>query len=97
MTEEEKIIQQEALLEKIEKFVDAEIRGYIQQDGGDIQILGFDIETGIVRVQLQGACSTCPSSIMTLTFGVERRLKEQFPEVKSLQAAGVMLNLDHLE
>lgn len=89
MDEIEKILAQETLQEKIETFIDTEIRPFIQQDGGDIELLSFNIDTGVVRVQMQGACSTCPSSVMTLQFGVERRLKEVFPEITSIEAAGL--------
>lgn len=96
MDESDKIIKQEKLLEKIEAFMETEIRPFVQQDGGDIEVISFDIDTGIVRVQMQGACSTCPSSIMTLQFGVERRLKEEFPEIKGLTASG-LINFDEME
>lgn len=89
MEDVEKILAQEALQDKIEAFMDTEIRPFVQQDGGDIELLSFDINTGIVRVQMQGACSSCPSSTMTLQFGVERRLKEVFPEVTGIEAAGL--------
>jgi Fe-S cluster biogenesis protein NfuA len=69
---------------RLENFIDSDIRPFLQQDGGDIELKG--VEDGIVKVNLHGACGTCPSSIMTLQFGVERRLKEVFPtEVKGLQ------------
>lgn len=96
MDEAEKIIKQEELQEKIEAFMETDVRPFVQQDGGDIEVIGFNIDTGIVRVQMQGACSTCPSSIMTLQFGVERRLKEVFPEVKGLEASG-LINFDELD
>jgi Fe-S cluster biogenesis protein NfuA len=72
------------LKNRLEAFIDTDVRPFLQQDGGDIELIGVD--DGIVKVHLQGACGTCPSSIMTLQFGVERRLKEVFPtEVKGLQ------------
>lgn len=86
MTEAEKILKQEDLQEKIEAFIETEIQQFVQQDGGNIELLNFDIDTGVVRIIMQGACSTCPSSIMTLKFGIERRLVEAFPEVKSVDA-----------
>ncbi len=71
-------------LARLENFIDSDIRPFLQQDGGDIELKG--VEDGIVMVNLHGACGTCPSSIMTLQFGVERRLKEVFPtEIKGLQ------------
>ncbi len=75
------------LMARLEAFVDSDVRPFLQQDGGDIELKG--VEDGIVLVNLHGACGTCPSSIMTLQFGVERRLKEVFPsEVKGLQLVG---------
>ncbi len=62
----------EDLKNRLEAFIDTDVRPFLQQDGGDIEVLG--VEDGIVKVHLQGACGTCPSSIMTLQFGVERRL-----------------------
>src|SRR5262249_52181391 len=72
------------LKSRLDAFIDTDVRPFLQQDGGDIELLGG--EDGVVKVPLQGACGTCPSSIMTLQFGVERRLKEVFPnEVKALE------------
>jgi Fe-S cluster biogenesis protein NfuA len=61
-----------------------EIRPFVQGDGGDIIYAGF--EDGVVRVVLQGSCSGCPSSTMTLKMGIETRLKEAVPEVRELVA-----------
>jgi Fe-S cluster biogenesis protein NfuA len=70
---------------KLETFIDSDVRPFLQQDGGDIELVDWDAQSGAVKVRLQGACGTCPSSIMTLKFGVERRLMEVFPaEVRSL-------------
>jgi Fe-S cluster biogenesis protein NfuA len=75
------------LFQRLEAFIDSDVRPFLQQDGGDIELKG--VEDGVVMVNLHGACGTCPSSIMTLQFGVERRLKEVFPtEVKGLQLVG---------
>ena len=77
------------LLARLDAFIDTDVRPFLQQDGGDIELKG--VENGIVKVHLQGACGTCPSSIMTLQFGVERRLKEVFPtEVKGLELVNPM-------
>ena len=67
---------------KIKEILDQEIRPAIAMDGGDCQFHSF--ENGIVRLQLQGACSTCPSSVMTLKMGIENRLKEEIPEVEEV-------------
>ena len=64
---------------KIRQILDDEIRPAIAMDGGDVELKGF--ENGIVTLHLQGACSTCPSSTMTLKMGIENRLKSEIPEV----------------
>lgn len=67
---------------KIKEILDNEIRPAVAMDGGDIVFGRYD--DGIVYLQLQGACSSCPSSIATLKMGVEARLKETIPEVKEV-------------
>ena len=60
------------------------IRPALQADGGDIELIDVDEKEGIVRVQLQGACSGCPSAQITLAMGVERAIKEKVPEIKQV-------------
>ena len=69
--------------EKIEKAL-AKIRGALQQDGGDIELVG--IENGVVKVRLKGACAGCPMSQMTMANFVEAELKKAVPEIKRVQA-----------
>ncbi len=57
------------------------IRPHIQGDGGDIELVSAEEDSGKVSVRLKGACKSCPMSQMTLKMGVERTLKEQVPEV----------------
>ena len=57
-----------------------EIRPLLQRDGGDIELVDVSPE-GEVRVRLQGACVGCPMSQVTMTQGVERRIREEVPEV----------------
>ncbi len=57
------------------------IRPLLQADGGDIELVGVDEQTGKVSVRLQGACRGCPGAAMTLKMGVERHLKEKVPAV----------------
>ena len=61
------------------------IRPMLQNDGGDIELVGID-EDKTVRVRLQGACSGCPGAQMTLKMGVERLLQQKVPEVKEVIA-----------
>jgi len=70
--------------EKVEKVIEG-IRGYLQADGGDIEFVGIT-EDNIVQVRLKGACSGCPGAAMTLKMGVEKVLKENIPEIKSVEA-----------
>ncbi|KPK83913.1 MAG: nitrogen fixation protein NifU [Phycisphaerae bacterium SM23_33] len=62
------------------------IRPMIQADGGDIELVGIEDDTGKVSVRFQGACKGCPMAAMTLKMGVERHLKAQVPEVTEVVA-----------
>jgi Fe-S cluster biogenesis protein NfuA len=64
---------------KIIEILDAEIRPAVAMDGGDISFEKF--EDGFVYLKMQGSCSGCPSSMMTLKMGVETRLKDAIPEI----------------
>ena len=69
--------------EKVETALD-NIRPTLQADGGDVELV--DVENGIVKVRLTGACGGCPMSQMTLKQGIERRIKEAIPEISSVEA-----------
>ena len=69
---------------KIIEVLDTKIRPAVARDGGDIKFKSF--ENGVVRVQLQGSCSGCPSSLMTLKQGVQNLLKHYVKEVNSVEA-----------
>jgi Fe-S cluster biogenesis protein NfuA len=69
--------------EKVQAVLD-KIRPALQADGGNIELI--DIEDGIVKVKLLGACQGCVGAQMTLKMGVEKALKEAIPEVKAVQA-----------
>ena len=70
--------------DKIVKILDQKIRPAVARDGGDIKFKEF--KDGIVKVQLQGSCSGCPSSTMTLKQGVQNLLCHYLPEVKEVVA-----------
>ncbi|MAA79234.1 MAG: NifU family protein [Deltaproteobacteria bacterium] len=72
------------LEQKIIALLDEEIRPAIAQDGGDLIYHGF--EDGIVRLELIGACGTCPSSTMTLQHGIQNLLIEEIPEVLAVES-----------
>ena len=67
--------------ENVEKVLD-ELRPFLMADGGNVEIA--EIDGPIVKVRLQGACSSCPSSTMTLKMGIERKLREMIPEVSEV-------------
>ena len=69
--------------EKVEAVL-SQVRPVLQADGGDVELV--DVNDGLVKLKLTGACAGCPMSTMTLRQGIERVLKEQVPEVKEVVA-----------
>ena len=69
------------------------IRPAVQADGGDLVLVGADVESGVVDVQLQGACSSCAVSSMTLQAGIERILRDRLPWVTEVRG-GVDESID---
>jgi Fe-S cluster biogenesis protein NfuA len=67
-------------LEKLQGIMDL-MRPAVQADGGDLVLVRADVETGVVEVQLQGACSSCAVSSATLSGGVDRILRDRLPWV----------------
>ena len=76
------IMSSKNLLENVEKALE-EIRPFLQNDGGNINLIGIENET-VVKVQLIGACSTCTVNQMTLKSGVEMTIKKYAPQIKSV-------------
>ena len=70
--------------EKVQAAID-KIRPMLAADGGDVELIDVT-EEGVVQVRLQGACSGCPMSQMTLKNGIERIIKQEVPEVKSVES-----------
>lgn len=70
---------------KIEQVLDS-IRPALRSDGGDVELIDFDEEDGVVQLRLMGACGSCPVSSLTLRQGIERRLMMAVPEVKGIHA-----------
>ena len=70
------------LHEQVQEVLD-KLRPFLQRDGGDCELV--DIEEGIVKLRLMGACGSCPSSTITLKAGIERALTEEIPEIKEVQ------------
>ncbi|MDR3364384.1 MAG: NifU family protein [Clostridiales Family XIII bacterium] len=71
---------EEKIKEALEK-----IRPYLQQDGGDVEYVDYT-DDNVVKVRLQGHCAGCPMSQMTVKNGIERLLKEAYPEVASVES-----------
>ncbi len=69
--------------EKVEAAL-AQIRPVLQADGGDVELV--EVNDGVVKLKLKGACGHCPMSAITLKQGIERTLKEQIPEVTEVIA-----------
>ncbi|GFN82040.1 nfu1 iron-sulfur cluster scaffold homolog, mitochondrial [Plakobranchus ocellatus] len=67
----------------IKELLDTRIRPTVQEDGGDIVYMGF--EKGVVKLKMQGSCSSCPSSIVTLKSGVQNMLQFYIPEVLGVE------------
>ncbi len=76
--------KEDETVSKIIEVLDAKIRPAVARDGGDIKFVSF--ENGVVKVKLQGSCSGCPSSLMTLKQGVQNLLKHYVKEVNSVEA-----------
>ena len=75
------------ILQKVEDALQS-IRPYLEADGGDVKILNISDE-GIVKLELLGACGSCPMSTMTLRAGVEEALKRVVPEVTKVEAINI--------
>jgi Fe-S cluster biogenesis protein NfuA len=73
------------LKEKVEVALE-KVRPSLQADGGDVEVVEVEEATGIVRLRLTGHCAGCPMSQMTLKNGIERILKQEVPEVKTVLA-----------
>ncbi len=69
--------------EKVEAAL-KEIRPNLLADGGDVELVDVDVDEGVVKVRLTGACRGCPLATMTLRNGIERLLKSRVPEVKKV-------------
>ncbi|KAA8545480.1 hypothetical protein F0562_020264 [Nyssa sinensis] len=85
--------------ENVESVLD-EIRPYLIADGGNVAL--HEIDGNVVRLKLQGACGSCPSSVMTMKMGIEHRLMEKMPEIVAVEPiadeeTGLELNEENIE
>ena len=83
-TPDNSIKDHDETVKKIIDVLDTKIRPAVAKDGGDIKFKSF--ENGVVKVELQGSCSGCPSSIITLKQGVQNLLTHYIPDVKQVEA-----------
>lgn len=67
--------------EQVEEVL-GKIRPMLQRDGGDVELV--EVDDGVVKVRLTGACGGCPMATLTLKRGIEAKLKEEIPEVKEV-------------
>jgi Fe-S cluster biogenesis protein NfuA len=68
--------------ENVERVLDT-MRPYLMSDGGNVELV--EIEGPVVKLRLQGACGSCPSSTMTLKMGIERKLCDEIPEISEVE------------
>ena len=76
--------------ENVEAVLD-EMRPYLMSDGGNVELV--EIDGAVVKLKLQGACGSCPSSAMTLRMGIERRLREAIPRNERSRTGNVISQL----
>ena len=72
----------ELTIDNVETVLD-EMRPYLMSDGGNVELV--ELDGPVVKLRLQGACGSCPSSAMTLRMGIERRLKDMIPEIAEIE------------
>lgn len=73
----------ETIFQRVDRALD-QIRPAIRMDGGEVELV--EVEDGIARVRMVGACGGCPMSTMTLKMGIERAVRQQVPEIKVVEA-----------
>ena len=80
-------VMQQDLILQVEKALE-NIRPYLQADGGNVKVLEFT-EEGVVKLELLGACGSCPMSAMTFKAGIEEAIKREVPQVKAIEAINI--------
>ncbi|KAI3843213.1 hypothetical protein MKX03_009812 [Papaver bracteatum] len=95
----ESVVELPLTAENVETVLD-EVRPYLMSDGGNVAL--HEIDGNIVRLKLQGACGSCPSAMMTMKMGIERRLMEKIPEIVAVEPVedtetGLELNAENIE
>lgn len=74
--------EQNSLRERVQAALQT-IRPHLQADGGDVELV--DVQDGVAKVRLKGACHGCPMAVMTLQMGIERVLRKEVPEIQSVE------------
>ena len=74
------------MLDTLAQLIETHIRPAVQQHRGDIDLIGYEAQTGIVRVRLTGACEGCPLSRVTLKLGILRILQKHHPDIRDVVA-----------
>ncbi len=72
------------IINKIKNFLDQEVRPFVAMDGGDVNFHKFNEDSGVLEINMTGACNGCPSSTATLKNGIESRIQSIIPEVKEV-------------
>lgn len=93
------IVELPLTAENVESILD-EVRPYLMADGGNVAL--HEIDGNVVRLKLQGACGSCPSSVTTMKMGIERRLMEKIPDIVAVEpimdeVMGLELNEENIE
>ncbi|MEL6673981.1 MAG: NifU family protein [Bacteroidota bacterium] len=84
--DEQQASSDDPITQKIKALLESHVRPAVAQDGGDIIYESFNQGDGVLKLRLQGACSGCPSSTLTLKTGIEGLMTRMVPEVKSVEA-----------
>lgn len=87
-------MERQELEQKVKNVID-QIRPYLEADGGNIEFINLT-DDNVVKVELQGACATCPMSIMTLKQGVEQAMIKALPQIKSVEATNLPGNMPNM-
>lgn len=70
--------------ERVESALET-VRPYLMEDGGDVEFVRYEAESGVIEVRLLGMCASCPMSIMTLRAGIERVVLKAVPEARRIE------------
>ncbi len=86
-------MEKKELEAKVKNVID-QIRPYLEADGGNIEFINLT-DDNVVNVELQGACATCPMSVMTLKQGVEQAMIKALPQIRSVEAVNMPGHMSH--